>query len=62
VTDRPEAISTNGELSFGAVDGGEPKRITANPGFDGIPHIHPMGASSRITPRKRRSMRATAGG
>src|SRR6267378_6484973 len=37
VTDRPEAISTNGDLFVAPVEGGEPKRITTNPGFDGHP-------------------------
>ena len=43
VTDRPEAISTNGDLFVVPVDGGEPKRITANPGFDGHPAYSPDG-------------------
>jgi len=37
VTDRPEAISTNGDLFLVSLSGGEPKRITTNPGFDGHP-------------------------
>jgi dipeptidyl aminopeptidase/acylaminoacyl peptidase len=37
VTDRPEAISTNGDLFLVPTIGGEPKRITTNPGFDGHP-------------------------
>jgi dipeptidyl aminopeptidase/acylaminoacyl peptidase len=41
VTDRPEAISTNGDLFVAPVDGGEPKRITTNPGFDGHPAYSP---------------------
>ena len=43
VTDRPEAISTNGDLFLAPVDGGEPKRITTNPGFDGHPAYSPDG-------------------
>jgi dipeptidyl aminopeptidase/acylaminoacyl peptidase len=43
VTDRPEAISTNGDLFTIPVDGGEPKRITTNPGFDGHPTYSPDG-------------------
>src|SRR5207302_1606646 len=38
VTDKMEAISTNGDLFLVPVSGGaEPKRITTNPGFDGHP-------------------------
>ena len=43
VTDRPEAISTNGDLFLVPVAGGEPKRITDNPGFDGHPAYSPDG-------------------
>jgi dipeptidyl aminopeptidase/acylaminoacyl peptidase len=43
VTDRPEAISTNGDLFVVPADGGEPKRITTNPGFDGHPAYSPDG-------------------
>jgi len=43
VTDRPEAISTNGDLFIVPVSGGEPKRITLNPGFDGHPSYSPDG-------------------
>jgi dipeptidyl aminopeptidase/acylaminoacyl peptidase len=43
VTDRPEAISTNGDLFTVAVSGGEAKRITSNPGFDGHPAYSPDG-------------------
>lgn len=43
VTDRPEAISTNGDLFLVAASGGEPKRITSNPGFDGHPAYSPDG-------------------
>ena len=43
VTDRPEAISTNGDLFVVPVSGGEPKRITTNPGFDGHPAYSPDG-------------------
>lgn len=37
VTDKVEAISTNGDLFIVPAAGGEPKRITSNPGFDGNP-------------------------
>jgi dipeptidyl aminopeptidase/acylaminoacyl peptidase len=43
VTDRPEAISTNGDLFLVPTAGGEPKRITENPGFDGHPAYSPDG-------------------
>jgi len=43
VTDRPEAISTNGDLFVVSNNGGEPKRITTNPGFDGHPAYSPDG-------------------
>jgi dipeptidyl aminopeptidase/acylaminoacyl peptidase len=43
VTDRPEAISTNGDLFLVATSGGDPKRITSNPGFDGHPAYSPDG-------------------
>jgi dipeptidyl aminopeptidase/acylaminoacyl peptidase len=43
VTDRPEAISTNGDLFLVAAEGSEPKRITTNPGFDGHPTYSPDG-------------------
>jgi dipeptidyl aminopeptidase/acylaminoacyl peptidase len=43
VTDRPEAISTNGDLFVVSIDGGDAKRITANPGFDGHPTYSPDG-------------------
>jgi dipeptidyl aminopeptidase/acylaminoacyl peptidase len=43
VTDRPEAISTNADLFLIPVSGGEPKRITTNPGFDGHPAYSPDG-------------------
>ena len=43
VTDRPEAISTNGDLFLVPVNGGEPKRVTTNPGFDGHPAYSPDG-------------------
>ena len=43
VTDRPEAISTNGDLFLVPIDGGAAKRITANPGFDGHPAYSPDG-------------------
>jgi dipeptidyl aminopeptidase/acylaminoacyl peptidase len=43
VTDRPEAISTNGDLFLVPASGDEPKRITTNPGFDGHPAYSPDG-------------------
>src|SRR5690348_4531333 len=43
VTDRPEATSTNGDLFTVALSGGEPRRITTNPGFDGHPVYSPDG-------------------
>jgi dipeptidyl aminopeptidase/acylaminoacyl peptidase len=43
VTDRPEAISTNGDLFLVPASGGEAKRITTNPGFDGHPAYSPDG-------------------
>ena len=43
VTNRPEAISTNGDLFLVPTSGGAPKRITSNPGFDGHPAYSPDG-------------------
>ncbi len=43
VTDKMEAISTNGDLFIVPVAGGEPKRITTQPGFDGNPVYSPDG-------------------
>ena len=44
VTDKVEAISTNGDLFLFPVAGGaEPKKITTNPGFDGNPVYSPDG-------------------
>jgi dipeptidyl aminopeptidase/acylaminoacyl peptidase len=43
VTDKVEAISTNGDLFLVRVAGGEAKRITSNPGFDGNPVYSPEG-------------------
>jgi dipeptidyl aminopeptidase/acylaminoacyl peptidase len=43
VTDRPEAISTNGDLFLVSTSGGDAKRITSNPGFDGHPVYSPDG-------------------
>ena len=43
VTDKVEAISTNGDLFLVAVAGGEAKKITANPAFDGNPVYSPDG-------------------
>src|SRR5437588_2909943 len=45
VTDRPEATSTNGDLFTVVLAGGEPRRITMNPGFDGHPVYSPDGHS-----------------
>lgn len=43
VTDKVEAISTNGDLFLVPVTGGESKRITTQPGFDGNPVYSPDG-------------------
>lgn len=43
VTDKIEALSTNGDLFLVPVSGGESKRITNNPGFDGNPVYSPDG-------------------
>jgi dipeptidyl aminopeptidase/acylaminoacyl peptidase len=43
VTDKMEAISTNGDLFLVPVAGGESKRITTNQGFDGNPVYSPDG-------------------
>src|SRR6201998_146114 len=43
VTDKVEATSTNGDLFLVSVAGGEPKRITTQPGFDGNPVSSPDG-------------------
>ena len=43
VTDKIEAISTNGDLFIVPVTGGEPKRITTQTGFDGNPVYSPDG-------------------
>ena len=43
VTDKVEAISTNGDLFIVPAAGGEPKRITTQPGFDGNPVYSPDG-------------------
>jgi dipeptidyl aminopeptidase/acylaminoacyl peptidase len=43
VTDKPEAISTNGDLFLVPTGGGEARRITSNPGFDGRPAYSPDG-------------------
>jgi dipeptidyl aminopeptidase/acylaminoacyl peptidase len=43
VTDKVEATSTNGDLFTVPTAGGEPKRITSNPGFDGDPAYSPNG-------------------
>ena len=43
VTDKVEALSTNGDLFLVPVSGGESKRITTQPGFDGNPVYSPDG-------------------
>jgi dipeptidyl aminopeptidase/acylaminoacyl peptidase len=43
VTDKMEAISTNGDLFVVPVAGGDIKRITTQPGFDGAPVYSPDG-------------------
>jgi dipeptidyl aminopeptidase/acylaminoacyl peptidase len=43
VTDKMEAISTNGDLFIVPAAGGEAKRITTQPGFDGNPVYSPDG-------------------
>jgi dipeptidyl aminopeptidase/acylaminoacyl peptidase len=43
VTDKMEAISTNGDLFLVSVAGGDIKRITTQPGFDGGPVYSPDG-------------------
>jgi dipeptidyl aminopeptidase/acylaminoacyl peptidase len=43
VTDKVEAISTNGDLFLVPTSGGEAKKITSNPGFDGNPVYSPDG-------------------
>jgi dipeptidyl aminopeptidase/acylaminoacyl peptidase len=43
VTDKVEATSTNGDLFVVPVAGGESKRITTQPGFDGNPVYSPDG-------------------
>ena len=43
VTDKVEAISTNGDLFIVPVASGEPKRITKQPGFDSDPVYSPDG-------------------
>ena len=54
VTDKMEAISTNADLFLVPVTGGEAKRITTQPGFDGNPVYSPDGKSiayhSQLTP------------
>ncbi len=43
VTDPVEATSTNGDLFIVPVSGGEAKRVTTNPAFDGQPSYSPDG-------------------
>jgi dipeptidyl aminopeptidase/acylaminoacyl peptidase len=45
VADRVEATSTNGDLFEVSITGGEPRRLTTNPGFDGAPAYSPDGLS-----------------
>jgi dipeptidyl aminopeptidase/acylaminoacyl peptidase len=55
VTDKVEAISTNGDLFTVPVAGGEIKRITTQPGFDGEPVYSPdakyIAYHAQITPQ-----------
>ena len=55
VTDPVEAISTNGDLFTVPVAGGEIKRITTQPGFDGEPVYSPDGKyiayHAQVTPK-----------
>ncbi|PYT63490.1 MAG: S9 family peptidase [Acidobacteria bacterium] len=54
VTDKMEAITTNGDLFIVPVAGGEEKRITTQPGFDGNPVYSPdgkyIGYHAQLTP------------
>jgi len=54
ITDKVEAISTNADLFLAPVAGGEPKRITAQQGFDGNPVYSPDGRAiayhAQLTP------------
>jgi dipeptidyl aminopeptidase/acylaminoacyl peptidase len=54
VTDKMEAISTNGDLFIVPVAGGETKRITTQQGFDGNPVYSPdgkyIGYHAQLTP------------
>jgi dipeptidyl aminopeptidase/acylaminoacyl peptidase len=43
VTDKVEAISTNGDLFLVPTNGGEARKLTSNPGFDGNPVYSPDG-------------------
>src|SRR5581483_4735780 len=43
IADPVEATSTNADLFEVGVDGGSPKRLTTNPGFDGAPAYSPDG-------------------
>ena len=43
ITDPVEATSTNADLFEIAINGGPPKRLTTNPGFDGAPAYSPDG-------------------
>ena len=61
VTDKVEAISTNADLFVVSVSGGEAKRITSNPGFDGNPVYSPMDARSPTMRNLPRDMRPTGG-
>ncbi|MGC1616417.1 MAG: S9 family peptidase [Candidatus Acidiferrum sp.] len=55
VTDTVEAVSTNGDLFVVPVAGGEAKRITTQPGFDGGPTYSPDGKyvayHAQLTPK-----------
>ena len=48
VTDPVEAISTNADVYAVPLAGGEPRRITAGPGWDGSPRPSPDGTSGWV--------------
>ena len=62
VTDKVEAISTNGDLFTVPVAGGESKRITTQPGFDGNPVYSPTAITLPTTPNSPPPMSPTGGG
>ena len=60
--DRVPAASTNADLYVVPVRGGEPKRIAANPGYDGACRYSPDGSLDRLPrPDARRATSRTAG-